>query len=227
LAPTPNHPVAKNVQPNSQPVKTSVKHTIKSPRQALKTEQSFIQTETTTQPPQVHPTAEREPKPIYPATAFLNRFELAETQAGTLPSAPKTQPPAPVKTRTAGIKPDKPVIQSKPMTIEKSNTKLRISTRKTNNTLKFLIERFQKTKDPKLATYIAKSFYNKKKYDEAVRWSVIANSLEPSNEASWLIFAKAKTALHQKEDAINALRIYLNQYPSKRVEAYLNTLESL
>ena len=101
-----------------------------------------------------------------------------------------------------------------------------IESKKTNNTLNFLIKRFNETRDPKLAAYIAQSFFKKGNYKETVRWSIIANSLEPSNEASWILFAKAKMKLGQKEDAVRALKIYLNQYPSRKVRSYLETLES-
>ena len=108
---------------------------------------------------------------------------------------------------------------------EKSSV-VSIQSKKTNNTLNFLIKRFNDTRDPKLAAYIAQSFFKKGNYKETVRWSIIANSLEPANEASWILFAKAKMKLGQKEDAVRALKIYLNQYPSRKVRSYLETLES-
>ena len=105
------------------------------------------------------------------------------------------------------------------------SSSLVIQTKQTNNTLDYLIERFNQSRDPKLATYIAQSFYKKGNYQETVKWSVIANSIEPSNEESWLLFAKAKAKLGQREDAISALRIYLNQYSSRKVKSYLESLE--
>ncbi len=108
----------------------------------------------------------------------------------------------------------------------KKRSSLVIQTKQTNNTLEYLIERFNQNRDPKLATYIAKSFYKKGNYKETVRWSIVANSLDPSGEESWMLFAKAKVKLGQREDAINALRIYLNQYSSKKVKSYLESLES-
>ena len=109
---------------------------------------------------------------------------------------------------------------------ESGKSGLVITSKKTNNTLSTLIHRFNQTKDPKLATYIAQSFYKKGNYNETIRWSIIANSIEPGNETSWLLFAKAKMALKQKEDAVNALRTYLNQYSSKKIRAYLELIEA-
>ncbi|WP_353662486.1 hypothetical protein [Hydrogenimonas sp. SS33] len=109
---------------------------------------------------------------------------------------------------------------------EKGDGEITISTKKTNHTLEYLVKRFNQNRDPKLAAYIAQSFFNKKNYREAIRWSIIANSLEPSNENSWLLYAKAKVKLGQRGEAVRALKIYLNQYPSRKVKAYLETLES-
>ena len=103
---------------------------------------------------------------------------------------------------------------------------LTISSSKQNNTLEYLIKRFNERRDPKLASYIAQSFYKKGKYKEAVKWSVMANSLDPSGEETWLVFARAKVQLGQKEDAIKALKVYLNQYNSRNVKSFLNSLES-
>ncbi|WP_456401819.1 CDC27 family protein [Hydrogenimonas sp.] len=109
---------------------------------------------------------------------------------------------------------------------ERGGSTLMIESSKANNTLEYLIKRFDEKRDPKLASYIAQSFYKKGKYEEAVRWSVMANSLDPSSEETWLIFARAKVRLGEKEDAIKALRTYLNQYTSRNVKSFLQSLES-
>lgn len=98
---------------------------------------------------------------------------------------------------------------------------------KTNRTLEHIIDRFNQTRDPKLALYVAQSFYKKREYKKAVRWSIVANSIEPSNEASWILYAKAKVKLGHRNEAIKALKIYLNQYVSRKVQTYLEYLESM
>ena len=130
------------------------------------------------------------------------------------------------ETQSADTFENGPSISTKEKSTEpKKESSLIIQTKQTNNTLDYLIQRFNKNRDPKLATYIAQSFYKKGNYEETVRWSVIANSMEPSNEKSWLLFAQAKVKLGQKDDAIKALHVYLNQYSSKRVKSYLESLE--
>ncbi len=103
---------------------------------------------------------------------------------------------------------------------------LQIQSTKTNNTLQLLIERFSRSNDPKLASYIAQSYYKKGNYKKAVKWSVTANSLDPSGEESWITFARAKVKLGKRDEAIKALRVYLNQYSSRKVRSYLRRLES-
>ena len=163
---------------------------------------------------------------IEPDMDFLQRFERRPNRHSPAPKAlPTPKPPKPQPIIREDAAPAKE--QSRTVIQRKSpNKKLSIKSQKTNNTLKTLIERYNKTEDPKLATYIAQSFYKKGNYKETIRWSIIANNLEPGNETSWLLFAKAKVALGQKEDAINALRIYLNQYSSKKIHSYLQTIEA-
>jgi hypothetical protein len=106
-----------------------------------------------------------------------------------------------------------------------SGSSLSVQTKTSGNALDYLIKRFNMKRDPKLAAYIAQSFYKKKNYNQTVKWSIMANSMEPSNEESWLLYAKAKVKLGKKQEAINALRIYLNQYSSQKVKSYLHSLE--
>ncbi|BBG65683.1 transformation system protein [Hydrogenimonas sp.] len=109
---------------------------------------------------------------------------------------------------------------------ERSTSGIQIVATKVNNTLKHLIAKFNRTNDPKLASYIAQSYYKKGDYKEALKWSVTANSLDPSSEETWLVYARSKVKLGRKEEAIKALRIYLNQYNSRRAKSYLKSLES-
>ncbi|WP_201353100.1 CDC27 family protein [Hydrogenimonas urashimensis] len=201
-------------------------------------------------PATVQPTEKREKAPtpktgeasvvLNPDTAFLSEFKASLKEEKPVSNTPVKQEVIPVANETsrAEKKTKKPRLEEiEPVPAKQTNavsvqvepkrkSSLLIQTKRTNNTLEYLIERFNQKRDPKLATYIAQSFYKKGNYNETVRWSIVANSLDPSSEESWLLFAQAKVKLGQKEDAINALRIYLNQYSSKKVKSYLQTLES-
>ncbi len=176
------------------------------------------------------------PTPISPDLAFLEDLQKRlrnKSSSSTSPHPPakarktvqKKRDIAPSAVKPVAKKP-KQVNTAAVVSATSASKSLIIHTHKTNNTLNTLIQRFNQSKDPKLATYIAQSFYQKGNYKEAVRWSIIANSIDPGNETSWLLFAKAKVALRQKEDAVNALRTYLNQYSSKKIRAYLEMIEA-
>ncbi|WP_456382374.1 CDC27 family protein [Hydrogenimonas sp.] len=148
--------------------------------------------------------------------------ELPEKEKPTERTAPVQEKPVKLPVKTG----DTTVAIEKKEENGSSTSSLLIQTKQTNNTLEYLIERFNQNRDPKLAAYIAQSFYKKGLYKETVKWSIVANSLEPSSEESWILFAKAKVKLGQREDAIQALRIFLNQYSSRKVKSYLESLES-
>ncbi len=90
--------------------------------------------------------------------------------------------------------------------------------------IKSLKKRFYQTNSPTYAIMISKRYYEKKRYKESLKWSLIANELDSSNEDSWIMFAKSKVKLNQKKDAIDALSEYLRSYDSQRAESILQEL---
>ncbi len=152
-----------------------------------------------------------------------NTFSTSEKEERTIQTSSKkpTKEITDAQSRSSA-KQEKVVISTQPT--EKTSS-IKIERKKTNNTLEYLIHRFNENRDPKLAAYIAQSFFKKGNYDETIRWSVIANSLDPADESSWILFAKAKAKLGKRDEAIKALKIYLNQYPSRKVQSYLESLE--
>lgn len=123
-------------------------------------------------------------------------------------------------------KPTMPKKQHTEKTEEKPAQTLKISIASTsgNDTLNRIIKKFSQTNDPKLAVYIANSFYRKGEYQETLKWSKIANQLDHYNEDSWILFAKAKNKLGHKRDAVNVLKAYLEHTPSSRIKQQLNAL---
>lgn len=169
---------------------------------------------------------------LNPDIAFLSHIAKS-TQTATSSIVHRQSPIKPIKEEKLFQSQPKKVQKkdsskhTDPLKSEKKPSSLQLVSTRTNNTLQHIINRFQRTRDPKLALYIAQSFYNKRAYEEAVRWSIMANSIDPSNEESWIVYAKAKVRLNRKEEAIKALKIYLNQYVSKKVQTYLKYLESM
>jgi len=108
--------------------------------------------------------------------------------------------------------------------VEKNITKkpkIVIETKKDENFLDSLIKKFENNPDPKLAIFLSKTYYKEKNYKKSLYWAIKANELDSSNSESWILFAKTSVKLGKKKDAINALKVYLNNYNSYEVEKLL------
>ncbi|WP_169785189.1 CDC27 family protein [Campylobacter curvus] len=71
-----------------------------------------------------------------------------------------------------------------------------------------LKEQFIRTNNPAFALDLARINFREQKYQEALKWSLAANEIDNNLEESWVIFAKSKYKLKQKDDALRALREY-------------------
>lgn len=149
---------------------------------------------------------------LSPSTKFLSHLE-------------------PIKTEKIYKKEDtKNKIVKQQKTIEKTvenkvrKTKIVIKTKKDKNILERLIKKFEKNPDPKLAIFLSKSFFKKKYYKKALYWAIKANDLDSSNSESWILFAKTSVKLGKKDEAVNALRAYLTNYNSYKVEKLLQQI---
>jgi len=87
-------------------------------------------------------------------------------------------------------------------------------------------KRFHKSNNIDDALLISKKFFQKKEYKRSLKWSLIANEIDKSNETSWVMFAKSKIKLGKKRDAISALSAYLKDHKSAKVKALLDDIES-
>ncbi len=101
--------------------------------------------------------------------------------------------------------------------------KIKIISKKVD-TITFLKKRFESTNDINYALMLSSAYYEKKNYKKALYWAIKANEIDPSNERSWILFAKAKIKLGKKREAIKALKIYLKNRESRRV---FNVLEKI
>lgn len=106
-----------------------------------------------------------------------------------------------------------------------TNTKKRILITSSHvDSFALLKKRFQRSHNPVYSMALAKRLYKRKAYKKALKWALITNEIDHSNEESWILFAKAKVKLHQKKDAINALMAYLQMQDSSKVRAVLNDI---
>ncbi len=104
------------------------------------------------------------------------------------------------------------------------NKNLVIGTTKIN-TIEYLKNKFYKTSNISFALRITKEYYYKKEYKKSLKWALIANDLDSSNEDTWYWFAKSKVKLNEKENAIKALKAYLAQKESVKLKALLTKIQ--
>ena len=92
--------------------------------------------------------------------------------------------------------------------------------------IKTLRKKFYATNDVKYALQIAEKLMGVKKYQAALKWSLIANELAPQSARSWMLFATIKQKMGKKQDAINVLNAYLKTYDSPKVVKLLQKIKS-
>ncbi len=92
------------------------------------------------------------------------------------------------------------------------------------DSIQYLKEKFQRTHDLVFALMLCENYYSQKNYRKSLKWSIIANDIDSKNEKSWMWFAKSKYRLHKKEDAIKALRAFLELNESKNIKLLLKDI---
>ena len=80
-----------------------------------------------------------------------------------------------------------------------------------------LIKNYKNLKDYKSALKLATFYFDEKDYKKCIYWAKIASQLGKTADKPWILYAKAKYNLNQKEDAIKSLQMYLNYFDSKDV----------
>ncbi|MDD2383690.1 MAG: CDC27 family protein [Sulfurospirillaceae bacterium] len=85
-----------------------------------------------------------------------------------------------------------------------------------------LLKNFHSTSTFKTAFELANYYFDSKEYTKAIVWAKEASKLGPTSEQPWLIYAKSKFHLGEKDEAIRSLEIYLGYSSSKEVKDLLN-----
>jgi predicted metalloprotease len=80
---------------------------------------------------------------------------------------------------------------------------------------------FRERKSYNLALRIAKMYYIKKDYKSTLKWTKTANGIDREDAGSWILSAKTRYALGDKEGAKRVLKFYLNYKNSKEVSKLL------
>jgi len=113
------------------------------------------------------------------------------------------------------------IVKNKKKTIQqKAYSKIK----KSVDIYKRLIVKFKRTNDFKIALKLSRLYYMKKKYKKSLKWAMIANELNDKDDGSWILFAKSKIKLGDKNIAKKALLTYSKVYYSKSVQELLNRI---
>ncbi len=101
-----------------------------------------------------------------------------------------------------------------------------ITTKPIGQNMKDIIKRFKQSNSPILGLFLAKKYYQMKRYNLSYNYSLATNQLSPNNDESWIIFIKSLVKLGQKKMAIRTLKSYISHSKSKDAQALLNNIES-
>jgi len=115
----------------------------------------------------------------------------------------------------------KPIKEStKEKIVEEKNSMFKHA-KASSSQLEDLLLRYKDNKNSKIATHIANSYFQKQNFKDAYRYSLEANELDPSSQASWIVTAKSLFKMNKKKDAVRILRSYLSAYQSKEIKTLL------
>ena len=118
--------------------------------------------------------------------------------------------------------PNEEIIELEP----KAKPKIDIQISSENNEISILKENFNKNKNPEIALKIARKCYQDKRYSDTIKWALSANNLDSNIEESWVMFAKAKYMLKQKDDALRALEEYNKNKNKLEINELINKIKS-
>ena len=99
-----------------------------------------------------------------------------------------------------------------------------VTAQKVTQTVEQLKEKFQYDKDKDDAMFLARYYYDKKDYNQAMKWALETNKLDSDIEESWLIFAKAKAKTDKRVEAIRILQTYYDRTGSVTAKQLLGLL---
>jgi len=112
--------------------------------------------------------------------------------------------------------------------IEKRHEKKYVYIKTTSKEYKEVERRFELNQDPEDALFLARFYYESKKYKKAEEWAFIANELDDTSEESWLIYARSKANRGKILEAVHILDSYLKKHNSigarKLLEQYRTKL---
>ena len=141
----------------------------------------------------------------------LSDIEIMDTQVAVVATSKKQL--AADTQKSAVVKP----VKKKKVFISSQNV----------GSLSFIKKKFYATNNVAFSLILSEKFLEKKEYEKALKWALISNEIDEKNEQSWILFAKSKMKLGKKQDAINALNIYLKNNSSTIVKNVLDDIKKI
>lgn len=113
-------------------------------------------------------------------------------------------------------------------TEEYSKQKIKINLEQTTdiNSITDVMRRFYESKDPNDSLFLANNYYEQNDYGKAFYWALETNKITEQIEESWLIMAKAKAKMGDRNEAIRILRAYAAKTNSKKALELLDQIET-
>jgi len=91
--------------------------------------------------------------------------------------------------------------------------------------LKEIEARFNAAPDSDDSIFLAQEYFKKEDYKKSAYWSLKTNKINGFIEESWIIFAKSKVKLGQKNEAINLLSQYIKKTGSEKAKKLLKKIK--
>ena len=146
----------------------------------------------------------------------LAELDLSDIEILDVPSVTEKKVTHPVK--------EKAVVVKKIAAAKKK--KVFISSQSVGS-LSFIKKKFYATNNIEFSLLLSEKFFEKKSYAKALKWALISNEIDEASEQSWILFAKSKVKLGKKQDAINALNMYLKSKNSIQVKKILDDIKKI
>ncbi|MDD5548248.1 MAG: CDC27 family protein [Sulfurovaceae bacterium] len=109
---------------------------------------------------------------------------------------------------------------------ERIKKKVKLTQESNVATLIDIMKRFNESHDPNDSLFLAISYYEKKEYNKALFWAIETNKITEEIEDSWIIMAKSKFYLGDKNEATRILKAYASKTGSKEALNIINEFEN-
>ncbi len=101
---------------------------------------------------------------------------------------------------------------------------IKVTSKNSKVTVQEMEARFKNTHDKDDALFLARYYYDAKKYSKALQWALETNKLDSEIEESWILFGKSKAKLGSRKEAIRVLQAYIERSESRKAKILLDKI---